>query len=115
MSSRTSGELSKGVAIPVMAFALLFAGLASTAIGNAVASSKKRAKAANDNDNGSEAVTTTSDDVVWESLEIAEAFAAGFYLSGAILLLLVSIRLFVWKRKWVTPQPLVSGNLSGSS
>ena len=109
MSGNSSGQLSKALAVPVLAFALLFSGLATTAVGNAVAASKKRTPT---NDADADAETTSATTDVDRTCEIVAAFAASFYLAGAVLLLIISIRLFVWKRKWVTPQEALSRQLS---
>ena len=82
--STSINAISNMAAIPFLAFAFLFAGLASAAIGDALYAS------------------STGEDAA-KSIEIAQSITAAFYVAGTVLLLLISIRFFTWKQKMKLP------------
>jgi hypothetical protein len=100
--SHSTGEMSKAIGLPVLAFAMLFAGLGTSALGQALYASQASG-GNNDSSEDSSNDSESSEGGALKKIEVAQAVAASFYLVGAVVLLILSIRLFLWKRKWVVP------------
>lgn len=93
-------RLSVLAGIPVLALALLFAGLASCAVAYAAeAAVKKSEESASKNEKNAQ-----------QMVVIGQSFSATFYLLAMILMLLVSIRLFRWKQKMKLPRSPIPPN-----